>query len=287
MTNQSVVYQVRDLINQCSHTVDIEHNSKSSWTSHKQQKFLEQFVAEKFAYHPGVKSICIHEFNVDANLSGMIVAFMYPQTVTEAEIHRRQWGENPPLYGFLMLEMQNGKPGIQVTYPNQEQIEFTADISVTGPVVADQQSYSEPTKEKPKTFVDFVSNLAAQVGWQVSRTEYDDYAVMSFTFNNRKENVDISYQSLNNNGTNIICFCSSEIPAGDDSFVELTLDDYFLERNMATFPGHWAVMKIDDKKHYVFVIKMEISKLKVEDFRSAISTIINERQLFFDMMSAG
>jgi len=72
MANQSVTYQVLDLLNQCAHTLDAEHNSKSSWTSHKQQKFLEQFATEKFDYYPGVKSICIYEFNVDGNLTGHI-----------------------------------------------------------------------------------------------------------------------------------------------------------------------------------------------------------------------
>jgi len=141
---------------------------------------------------------------------------------------------------------------------------------------------------EPTSFVEYIGAIARQCDWQI-RAVSDEVVYLDFSLNERQEVVDVSYLT-HPNGTDVINFASVEIPIStikqdDDMGPEYVFDNYFLERNMRTFRGCWGVLKINDQKNYVFVVRIEANKLTAEEFRSAVLAILDERQKLFDFVS--
>jgi|SRR5215216_2712849 len=140
---------------------------------------------------------------------------------------------------------------------------------------------------EPTSFVEYIEAIARQCDWQI-RADSDEVVYLDFSLNEREEVVDVSYLT-HPNGTNVINFSSVEIPISaikqdDDMGPEYVFDNYFLERNMGTLRGCWGVLKINDQKNYVFVVRIEAHKLTPEEFRSAVLAILDERQKLFDFV---
>jgi len=148
------------------------------------------------------------------------------------------------------------------------------------------ESFAQTEKQKPKTFFEIVSNLGSQCGWNVISGGRDEWAILRFSILNRIETVDMFYQATSDE-IPFVCFTSEVIPRLKDSPVEefeTVFDNYFLNRNMKTFHGRWGIIKSDEKKEWVFIIKMDINKITVEDFRAAVLEILKERQDFYSYM---
>ena len=138
------------------------------------------------------------------------------------------------------------------------------------------------------SFAEYIGTIARQCDWQI-RADGDDVVYLDFSIDERQEVIDISYLTRPD-GTGVVNFASVEIPISaikqdDDMGPEYVFDNYFLERNMATVAGCWGVIKINDQKNYMFVVRIEPNKLTLEEFRSAVLAILDERQKLFDFVS--